>query len=96
MIARHRHQTHYGQARPRLDRSQRILATQPEPQRGHMFALASRMLFGVPDVYAKQLDAAWCDGIVYLYFWRDFMTQSIAEWKQHLTWVRPFDRTSFQ
>ena len=87
IIARHRYTTLYGQERPRLDRTQRVLETVVEPQRGRLFAAVSRMLFNVPSVYAKKLDDAWCDGVVYVFVWRELLTGSVEEWRQHFTWV---------
>ena len=64
-----------------------MLETVVAPQRGRLFAAVSRMLFNVPSAYAKKLDAAWCDGVVYVFVWRECLTGSVEEWRQHLTWV---------
>lgn len=87
--ARHRQETYYAQEQARLDRTQRVLDLPMTRQRvrNTLFSATSRLLFGVPRVYQRQLEKLWSDSLVYLYDWHDFMVATQAEWRQYLTWV---------
>ncbi|KAL7277323.1 hypothetical protein ACG7TL_009180 [Trametes sanguinea] len=85
VVARHRLQIHYAQERARLSREQQIINL-PETNRGLLFAGVSKMLFSIPQAYAKKLDRLFSDEIVFVHPWRDFMRTSREEWQQYLTW----------
>ncbi|KAI0366832.1 hypothetical protein BV20DRAFT_1123971 [Pilatotrama ljubarskyi] len=85
IASRHRLQTHYGQERSRLSRDQLILDL-PETQTSRIFAGVSHLLLGIPQVYAEKLQSLFCDEIVFVHPWRDFMSGCREEWQQYLTW----------
>ncbi|KAI0823002.1 hypothetical protein BC628DRAFT_1421386 [Trametes gibbosa] len=85
VVSRHRLHTHYAQERARLSREQMILDL-PETPRGRIFAATSRLLVGIPEMYAEKLDSLFADEVVFVHPWREFMSQCRAEWQQSLSW----------
>ncbi|EJF57928.1 hypothetical protein BD309DRAFT_990653 [Dichomitus squalens] len=86
VISRVRWQTFFAQERARLDRNQRVLDI-PDSNRGRLFAVASRMLYNIPNARAIELEKLYVDNLVYIHTWTDFVQKSQNEWKEHLPWI---------
>ena len=50
--------------------------------------MASRLLYGIPNARAVELEKLFVDNLVYIHAWADFVQKSQNEWKEHLPQVR--------
>lgn len=88
--ARHRMHNFYGEQSARLSRTQGLLAQDPfqESFTFRSISLAvSLLLFSVPKTYSNDLRGLWVDEIVYANAYNDFISSTVAEWKESIAYL---------